>query len=143
MDIEYRPQDTPFELIRNIVVGFYAWVLTLSFGAVLIDIMYANLAPGAAAAFSEAADFLLLIAAVTVMAAIAAIGLSWPSRAARNTLIASLAIIIFGAFIPLLSAGLFPGLPGSRLSEVIRIAISGVPSILAFYGLVQLSRRSE
>ena len=45
--------------IKTIMVGSYAWLTAVSFGFVLLDIVYAGLVPDASAALREAADFLL------------------------------------------------------------------------------------
>gem|GEM_PF-6019291 len=131
----------PGELVGSVVARFYTWVVAISFGAVIIDIMYSRLAPDAEAAFSGVADFLLLLYAVTLLAAIAAVGLSWHLSAARNFFIASLAIICVGFLIPVFLSPLFRGVHSPALGTWIRIAISGLPSILAFIGLDQFYRR--
>jgi hypothetical protein len=119
-------------MIGPLVVGVYAWLTAVSFGLVLLDIVYAGLVPDAARALSEAADFQLLISFMTVLAALGAIGLSWNSRAARSYLMSSLAIIFLGFFVyMLLSPFLQDGL---SLGTGIRIILSGSVSVLAFMG---------
>jgi hypothetical protein len=114
------------------VVGLYAWLATLSFGLVLLDVVYAGLVPEATTALSEAADFLLLVNAVTILAALGALGLAWRSRTARNYLIASLTVIVLGF---LAYALLAPSLPdGSALGTWLRIGLAGSVSVLAFMG---------
>jgi hypothetical protein len=81
--------------ISLLVVGFYTWIATVFFGAVLLDTVYANLIPEASTAFSEVSDFLLLIGFVTFLAAIGAIAFSWKSSKARNFFIASFVILLF------------------------------------------------
>jgi hypothetical protein len=70
-------------MTRPLIAGLYAWLATISFGLVLLDILYAGLVPEAQAAFSEAADFLLLVNTLTILAALGAIGLSWESKPAN------------------------------------------------------------
>ena len=89
-------------IIGPLVVGIYAWLAAVSFGLVLLDIVYAGLVPDAATALSEAADFQLLVSSITVLAALGAIGLSWNSRKARYFLISSLAIIFLGFLVYML-----------------------------------------
>ncbi len=126
------PQNKSSGFLGTLVVGLYAWVATVSFGIVLIDIKYARSVPEATVAFSEVADFLLLVSAASVLVALAAIGVSWNSRIARNFLIASLLFSLFGLFVPVL---LSPFLhDGSALGAGIRLIISGTISLLAFMG---------
>ncbi len=139
MDSTNKPQNRPTGTLGSVVVGLYAWVVTVSFGAVLLDVVYSNLAPEAASAFSEVADFLLLIEAVMVLAAFGAIGLTWNSRVVRNLLIASLVIVILGFIAPaFLSPFLHNG--NSALGGVIRLIIGGLASILALVGLYKFYR---
>ena len=120
------------EITYALVVGLYAWFTSVSFGLVLMDILYAGLAPEATKAIKEAADFLLLLNSVTILAALVSIGLSWNLSSARNFLIASLSMIILGFFLYML---LLPVLKeGSITGTAIRITISGSVSILAFMG---------
>ena len=53
--------------IHSFLIGLYVWVLTIFFGMVLLDILYARLVPEAAAAFSEVSDFLLFTGLVTFL----------------------------------------------------------------------------
>jgi len=131
-----RPQNRPTSLRGPLVVGLYAWATAVSFGFVLLDIMYANLVPEATAAFSEVADFLLLVSAVTVLAALGAIGLSWKSRAARSLLLASLVVSFLGFFAPALLSPLLQD--GSAWGAGIRMIIGGSISILAFMGFYRI-----
>jgi hypothetical protein len=125
--------------IGSLFVGFYAWAAAVSFGLALLDIVYSRLLPGSTAAFSEVADFLLLVTTVTVLAALTAITLAWNSAAARNFLLASLAVAVYGLFAPLL---LSPFLPeGSPVGAAIRILIGATVSLLALVGLYKYSRR--
>ncbi|MDH4208461.1 MAG: hypothetical protein OEV76_06275 [Anaerolineae bacterium] len=122
-------------MLSSLVVGLYAWVVTVFFGAVLLDVVYSNMVPEAATAFSAVADFLLRIGAVTVLAALAAIVLSWKSGIARTFFIASLAVISLEFLIPMFFSQLLQDTQGSVLASGTRIAISGLGSILAFVGL--------
>jgi hypothetical protein len=126
-------------IIGSLFVGVYAWAAAVSFGLALLDIVYSRLIPGASTAFSEVADFLLLVTAATVLAAVAAIALAWNSAAARNFLLASLAVAVYGLFAPLL---LSPFLPeGSPFGAAIRIVVGATVSLLALVGLYKYSRR--
>ena len=119
-----------------LIVGLYAWLATISFGLVLLDILYAGLVPEAQAALSEAADFLLLVNTLTILAALGAIGLSWESKSARYFLLASLVVTILGSIIHML---LYPLLKeSSSLGTGIRILLAGSVSVLAFVGFSKL-----
>jgi hypothetical protein len=141
-DIRYNKQmSTTIKGINSFFAGFYAWIVTIYFGAILLDILYSNLVPQAVTAFSEVSDFLLLIGFVTILAAIGAIGLSWESRIARNFFIASLVIIALEFTGPLFLSQLIQNTQRSLLTIGIRVFINGSASILAFIGLYNLYRR--
>jgi hypothetical protein len=123
-------------MIRPLIVGLYAWLATISFGLVLLDILYAGLVPGAPAALSEAADFLLLVNALTIFAALGAIGLSWELKSARYFLVASLVVIVFGFIIHMLLSPLLK--ESSSLGTGIRMILAGSVSVLAFLGFYKL-----
>ena len=124
--------NTSTDIIGPLVVGVYAWLTAVSFGLVLLDIVYAGLVPDAVTALSEAADFQLLVSSMTVLAAFGAIGLSWNSKPARNFLISSLALLILGFLAYILLSPLLQD--GSSMGMGIRIILSGSVSVLAFMG---------
>jgi hypothetical protein len=130
-EINNRP-NTSAGMIGPLVVGVYAWLTAVSFGFVLLDIVYAGLVPDATRALSEAADFQLLVNFMTILAALGAIVLSWNSRAASGYLISSLAIIFLGFFIYMLLSPFLQD--GSSLGMGIRIILGGSVSVLAFMG---------
>lgn len=119
-------------MIGPLIIGLYAWLATISFGLVLLDILYAGLVPEAVTALSEAADFLLLVNALTIFAAFGAIGLSWKSKPARYFLVASLAVIILGFIGHMLLSPLLK--ESSSLATGIRMILAGSVSVLAFVG---------
>ena len=123
--------------------GLYTWIVTIFFGAILLDIVYSNLVPDAVTAFSEVSDFLLLIGVLTILAAIGAIVFSWRSSVARNYFIASLGIIFFEFLIPMFFTQLIQDTQDSVLPTIVRIIISGSASILACIGLHKLYRYSS
>jgi hypothetical protein len=132
---------TSQEKISLFFVGFYTWVVTIYFGAVLLDTIYSNWVPEAAAAFSEASDFLLSIGVVTFLAAAGAIAFSWKSRTARNYFIASLVVILFEFLIPVFFSIFIRDTQALGLATAIRITINGTASILAFIGLHKFYRQ--
>lgn len=89
------------ERFRFLIVGLYAWIASLYFGGILLDMLYVNnlkgilQAPESAKVFSEISDTLLCIGFFMVITAIGAIAVSWKSGMARNLFIAS------GLFFPL------------------------------------------
>ena len=119
-------------MIGPLIIGLYAWLATISFGLVLLDILYAGLVPEAVTALSEAADFLLLVNALTIFAAFGAIGLSWKSKPARYFLVASLAVIILGFIGHMLLSPLLK--ESSSLATGTRMILAGSVSVLAFVG---------
>ncbi len=136
MNEQNNPLNTLTGIVRPLVVGLYAWLATISFGLVLLDIVYAGLVPEAATALSEAADFLLLVRSITVLVGFGAIGLSWNSQTVRNFLIASLAVIILGFLVHMLLSPFLQD--GSPLGTGIRMMLSGSVSVLAFMGFYKL-----
>jgi len=131
MDVEYNLQTRRGDVLGGLVAGFYAWAITLLFGAVLLDVQYARRAPEAPA-LSDAADFLLLRASIVILAALPAIAVSWKTRVARYLFIASLLIILLEFLIPAFFA---PFLQGLAIGTAVRIAIGAAASLLAFAGL--------
>src|SRR5688572_2505905 len=91
-----------------LLVVCYAWLAAVSFGLVLLDIIYARLIPAATTTFSEMADFLLLVSASTMLVALSAIGITWHWGTARNWLVTSLAVSCFGLVAPAILTPLLP-----------------------------------
>jgi hypothetical protein len=124
--------------ITALLVGFYGWVVIVFFGATLLDTVYANAIRGvldsgkAAAVFSTASDFLLLVLALTVLAAIGAIGSSWQSGPARNLFLASGLFVIAELLAPVF---LRPLLLESSAGLVVRLFLSASASVLGIFGL--------
>jgi hypothetical protein len=116
-------------------------VLTISFGMVLFDILFANLAPDATLAFKKAADLLLWISLITLLSALAAIAFSWKTATARNLLIASLIISLSEFLIPAVVSLLVQNTNGLAIGPWLRIIPGGVATILAFMGLYYYYRR--
>ena len=132
MSSSRSPQSETEGVLGSLVIGLYVWLATVSVGLVLLDVVYSNLVAEAAAAFSEVADFLLLVNGVTVLTALGAIGFAWNSRIARSFLVASLLVIILGFVAYALLAPFLQD--GSPLGVGIRIILVGSVSILAFAG---------
>jgi hypothetical protein len=129
------------ERISSFLVGFYTWIVTVFFGAVLFDTAYSKLIPEASAAFSEISDFLLLIGFVTVLAGVGAIASSWKLSGARNFFIASLVIILFEFLIPVFLSQLIQDTQASGLGTLFRIILNGMASMLAMLGLYKFYRQ--
>lgn len=118
-------------------------MVTIFFGAVLIDVAYARLVPFAPAAFSEVSDLLLLFSVINLLAAVGAIALSWKFSTARNLFFASLAILVVEFLAPAFFTGLSQGIHGSGWTTALRLVLNGSASVLAFIGLKKLYRRSS
>ena len=132
--------------IASLFVGFYGWVVIVFFGATLLDTVYANAIRGmldsgkAAAVFSSASDFLLLVLALTVLAAIGAIGSSWQSGLARNLFLASGLLVIVELLAPIFMR---PWLLESNAGLGVRLLLSAAASVLGFFGLNKFYSRNE
>ena len=130
----------------SLLAGFYAWVVTVLFGAVLLDIVYARLlkdVPGASAGtavFSEVSDVLLRIGFVTVLAAFGAVAASWRSAAARNLFIASLLFLALEFFLPMFASPFIESVERLDLGPWLRVIPTGLASILALAGLYNYQR---
>jgi hypothetical protein len=125
------------KLAGSILVGGYAWILSISFGTVLLDILYANQVPEAKTAFSKVADFLLLVNFVSLLSALAAIALSWNVKTARNLFIASLLVSLSQLLIPAFFAPFIQNTPELSIGPWLRIIINAAASILALIGMVK------
>jgi hypothetical protein len=115
-------------------VGWYAWVISISFGMVLLDILYSRRVLEAAAAFSEVADVLLLVTFVALLSAVAAVVFSWKVQGARNFLIASLGVILLEFLLPAAVSPFVRNAQGLPVGPWIRILASGTASIFALVG---------
>ena len=125
----------------SLVIGFYAWVISVFFGGILIDIVYSKFllhtlsVSVSTATFSHVSDILLCLGGVAILAASGSIILSWNSRVARNLFIASLLILIFEFITPVLFSQFMLLSQSDNLGSWIRIVISGSASLLAYIGL--------
>ncbi len=126
--------------MKAFFTGLFTWIVTIFFGMILLDVVYANLVPKSAVAISEVTDLLLLIGALTILAAIGAIAFSWNASLARNFFIASLILLLLEFLAPTLPSPLIGDTQGSTLSTAIRLVISGSASLLALFGLHNLYR---
>ena len=126
-----------------LLAGLYTWIATTFFGATLLDIVYARLASRTlqlsetAPIFSEIADFLLLIGALTVVTSFGAVGSAWGVGFARNLYIASLVCVIAPIWLYWLIAAAQADL-GINIGMWVRLATSALSSVLAFVGLWKL-----
>lgn len=125
-----------------LLIGLYAWTVTVAFGAILLDVVYASqVRRGSPAAMAEAGDVLLGLAALTVLAAIvavAAIAASWELKPARYLLVASLVVVVASLLTPALLSDVVRDAEralGVRVGPSVRLGEAGLASILAFAGL--------
>jgi hypothetical protein len=136
--------------LRNALSGAYAWLAAAFFGSVLLDVVYTSLlrdaggpGPSLQVVFGEVSDFLLILGSPTLLAALAAIALSWSTPPARNLFLASLVALSLEFIGPMV---LFPlvgnpsnsPLPG--ISAYARLIPLALASILALAGFRNLCR---
>jgi len=124
------------------LVGLYFWVLTIYFGMVLLDILYARLAPGATTAFAKVSDILLQVNLVILLAAVITIAFSKKSKITRDLIIASQLILLFEFLIPAFFT-LF-GLNSQGLTALgpwLRIIPGVAASILALIGMIKFNQQ--
>ena len=131
-----------------LLAAFYTWTASVFFGAVLLDIVYFNAASSSLAPaetlmlFSEAADFLLLILALTLLAGMVAVGAAWKVRPARSLFIASLLLVVAEFLAPMLFFSIIETAQASlgfNMGSWVRLTLSALPPILAFLGLWKLN----
>jgi hypothetical protein len=131
-----------------LLAAFYTWTASVFFGAVLLDIVYFNAASNSLAPaetimlFSEVADFLLLILALTLLAGMVAVGAAWKVRPARNLFIASLLLVVAEFMVPMLFFSIIEiaqASLGFNVGSWVRLTLSVLPPILAFLGLWKLN----
>jgi hypothetical protein len=143
MDGQSRPVPGP---VASLLVGSYSWLVIALLGAVLLDSVYARAIRGvldpaeATTIFSVASDSLLLLVALTVVAAIGTIGRSWRSSLARNLFIASALLAIAEPIAPVV---LRPLLLGSNAGLWVRLLLSASASVLGLLGLIKFCLRSS
>ena len=124
--------------IKSVIVGSYAWLAAISFGLVLLDMIYAGLVPDASTVHNEASDFLLFVNTLTALTAIGAIGSSMDIKSSRNFLTASLLIIISGFLINITPSAVSWNY--SYSGQIIKVLLTGSVSILAFAGFYKYCR---
>jgi hypothetical protein len=126
-----------------LVAGLYTWIASVFFGAVLLDIVYfntasSNLAPDETIMlFSEAADFLLLILVLTLLAGMGAVAAAWKVAPSRNLFIASLLLVVAEFLAPMLLFSIIEMAQASlgfNVGSWVRLTLSALASILAFLG---------
>lgn len=81
--------------------ALYAWLNTIVFGAVLMDISYSRLLGGGSVYAEQVSDFLLALSAVTIAAGVGAVLFSWRSLAAMIALLASVVIFLLEFIVPM------------------------------------------
>lgn len=143
------PVRTHLPLVPLTMVGLYAWLVAVTSGATLLDMVYAAETHGAdggtsALLVGEAADFLLTLAALTLLAGLPAVAAAWPWPTARALLVSSvgvLAIMLVAG--PMLSplAAWVEETSGLVIGPWLRLGTVAVASITALGGLAQLARR--
>ena len=132
--------------LATFLVGLYAWTVTIAFGAVLLDVVYASqVAPDSAVVVVEMRDVLLGVAALTVLTAVTAIAAVWDWENARYLLVASFAVVVISMLTPMILSGVIGNAEetvGVRLGAWVRIGEAALASVLAFLGLWEAWRLS-
>jgi hypothetical protein len=126
--------------VGPLLVGFYAWIVAVSCGAILLDVVYARLA---ADVVTDVRDLLLGIVAVTIVAGVGAVAAAWTFAAPRYLLLASVVLVVVEPLVPALLSGVVrdaEGALGVAIGPWIRIGGSGLASVLAFFGLWAFGR---
>jgi len=115
------------------VLGAYAWLLALSFGAAMLDVVYAGAigrvdGSTPATLFNDVSDFLQLPLALSALAGIAALAIAVQRPLARTLVIGSLVL----ALAPLPGLVLFgDALAAGGAGAGLRLGLGGAASLLA------------
>jgi hypothetical protein len=137
--------------LQFLLAALYTWIASVFFGAVLLDIVYFNAASRTVAPdetirlFSEAADVLLLVLALSLLAGVAAIAAAWKEGLARNLFIASFLLVIAQFLAPVLLIDVIEAARASlgfNAGPWVRLTLNGLASLLAFLGLWKLCSRT-
>lgn len=117
--------------MSTLLVGAYAWLVAVSFGAILLDVTYARLVTDPT---NEAADLLLVIVGLAFMTGVAAVTAAWRSTAARNVLLVSLALAIGEFLVPALAGSIIrdAGATMPGIGPALRLGGSAAVSVTAF-----------
>jgi len=124
-----------------LLIGLYVWILTVFLGMILIDILYSRLVPEAEQAFSEVSDFLLLIGFATLLSALAAIAVSWKSKAARILIFSSFVVVLLEFLVPAFLSPFIQNPQGLTIGPWLRVIPSGGASLLALLGMDRYYRQ--
>jgi hypothetical protein len=131
------------EKLRSILVGIYAWITAVLFGATLLDVVYAKLLKNildpseSILVFSEVSDTLLFFGFIMIVAASGAMVSAWKFETTRNFFIASILVFFLGLLVPVF----FPFLKYTQGSAWARLLLSGTVPLLAFIGLDRYYRQ--
>lgn len=132
---------------QYLLASLYACMAFAFFGAVLLDISYAHALSSApsysdlAVIFSQAADLLLLLAVITFLAGLGAIGATWNLPSARNFFIASLFFLAAEFLIPPLLGPFLLDLQansGLNIGTWVRLLGNAMCALLAFAAFFKL-----
>ncbi len=130
---------------QRLLCGLYTWMVTVFFGAILLDVVYFHTGSGTTGMFQEGSDFLLLLGMLTVLAGIGAVAASWGWEITRNYFLTSFLILSVEFITPMASPLLqwLQASPGFNLGTYIRLVGSLLPTVLAFGGLVRMYRAED
>lgn len=134
--------------LPSLVAGFYAALVALFSGAILMDIVYARRlsdllgAAERAPLFAGIADLLLLVGFFAVLAAIGAIAASWRSKRAMLLCIASLFALSLEFLAPFFIAPFLRQADAPHLGPWLRVLPAGAATLLAILAVYQNSRQA-
>lgn len=114
-----------------LLVGLYAWTVTMAFGVTLVDVVYAaQLSDLSAVIQGEVRDFLLGLTALTLLTATTAVAAAWGWAPARYPVVASLAVLVIGLLTPALLSDAIRDVEGAltlRVGPWVRLGEGGWP----------------
>lgn len=139
---------TSLRTVRNLFAALYAWSSAVLLGAVLLDVVYSSRLGHvdesfARSVYGEVSDFLLLLGALTFLAALVATALSWDAPAARNLFASSLLLLSLEFLAPIVLVPLLRALLDSsalRMTPYLRLAPLALASLLALGAVRALIR---
>jgi hypothetical protein len=132
---------------QYLLASLYTGIAFAFFGAVVLDISYAHALSSApnlsdtTGIFSQAADLLLLLAVITLLAGLGAIGATWNLPSARNLFISSLLFFSAEFLIPAILSPFLLKIQtnsGLHIGTWIRLLVNATSAALAFIALFEL-----
>lgn len=124
----------------TLMVNVYAWLAAVAFGLVVLDVIYSRLllasfTPDQAnGIFNEISDFLLFPLGLLVLTGLVALVAGHAAGSAARLVLASWLVIVGSVPLAILLA---PLLDAAGLGALVRLALSGLASVLAMLGALR------